>query len=488
MSALLYSKKAIREEAEEERFRSAMALRIQCMFRRFRAKLLLKRRRYAKQARNRVNRGVILLQSVCRGVSARLNVAELIRQKKAILVAGSLAVRIQSYYRGYIARRSYFYMLRTDSAVIVQRCFRGHIAREIRRAVELRMREICLLNFAAIKIQTYWRMKVCREEFLRLRWYSIAAILIQKTFRGKIGRSHVSRLSRWRSASSAVERVMIGMDLIDLLSKKFKIQREEILTCKNAQNRVLQRLSNANGRLKACERLCSSLQFESFSLRRMDRHMSTKQPNLGVFRVLNKVPQRFLASSFERVADRSKEEKEKLIEELQRLSFIVATLKSAFLKLESTATRKLLELERLFYDGNELLRLQYEIIVAARRTSRIQLEESAVSNAQDTYLSALVYEQYEKKVRHLFSETEMLLKYQFISSSLSYVSRAPRPSCQMRVKARVVENLAKVNPCLLHYSHTSSSRRISQILTYKYFVLAIIPEPGKSYSADQCIQ
>jgi hypothetical protein len=516
---------AAREKAEDERFKRAMAVRIQSLFRKFRAKLSLRRRKLAKQVRNRVDVGVIIFQSIFRGFRARRQVKELRRQNDALSSACSLAIKIQSLYRRYVARRKFYYMIRSASALVLQRCFRGHSAREVRLVEERRVREVCIYNAASTKIQTYWRRKVCREEFLRLKWYSNAAIVIQKVFRGKLGRRLIRRFLQWRQAASevlqkspasieemgllkfllnisissvpiiklpaSIEEVnlIIGTELIDVFNKKFRRQREEIMAAQTALDKVLRRLSIVDSRLKACERLCGSLLFESASLRRIDRHLSQRESKsemrLSMLRrgahlssgesrspshALNLEPitrrrltfssnsqelinihLRFLESSLGKAGVISEAQRGKVVEEMRRLSFIAHTLQSAYIKLECTVKRKFIELQRLFEESKNLLSFQSQLIIAARKVYQIRLEETAVTAMEKAILSASAFELYEKNVQNLFVETESMIDFQFITASVPYSSAAsklrihkPFPS-----KAKTCGNV-KVPTCKLH--------------------------------------
>jgi hypothetical protein len=320
-------------------------------------------------------------------------------------------------------------------------------------------------------------------------------------------------------STAEVDRLKLGIELVEVLNKDFRRLREEIVAVQTALDKVLRRLSVTDTKLKACERLCGSLLFESASLRRIDRHIalrgsksdlrssilrrvtpshgsearsrshdpsfdatakpqrlnsssntelldqlfplplaydssSIQERNQGnINQELINIPSRFLVSSLDRAAVISEGQREKLIQELHRLSFIADTLQSAYVKLECTLSRKLIELQRLFDESTKLLRFQSQLIVAARKVYQIRLEESSVTTMEEAILSASAFDLYEKKVQSLFIETESMIDFQFITSSVSFSSKASKFRVYKSFPASKTKTFDNIRVTSRNFSH-----------------------------------
>ena len=90
---------------------------------------------------------------------------------------------IQRGWRGYLGRKWYFaYRLRIASAANIQRVFRGHLARQLVEGIK-RVR-----NKAAGIIQALFRRYKSRKDAFALRLKRNSALNIQRAYRGHLGR------------------------------------------------------------------------------------------------------------------------------------------------------------------------------------------------------------------------------------------------------------------------------------------------------------
>ena len=90
---------------------------------------------------------------------------------------------IQRGWRGYLGRKWYFaYRLRIASAANIQRVFRGHLARQLVEGIK-RVR-----NKAAGLIQALFRRYKSRKDAFALRLKRNSALNIQRAYRGHLGR------------------------------------------------------------------------------------------------------------------------------------------------------------------------------------------------------------------------------------------------------------------------------------------------------------
>lgn len=93
------------------------------------------------------------------------------------------AQRIQRSYRGYLGRKYYFFMrLRIAAAANIQRVYRGFHARCVVDAKRRRR------YYAACKIQSLFRRNHARKQAFRRRYERNSAICIQRIFRGYLGK------------------------------------------------------------------------------------------------------------------------------------------------------------------------------------------------------------------------------------------------------------------------------------------------------------
>eukprot|EP00981_Chlorochromonas_danica_P002157 scaffold428_cov168-Ochromonas_danica.AAC.22 len=145
---------------------------IQCAFRAFLARKLVKTIRELRAAS--------LIQRVFRGHIGRKKFFQHVRMLWA-------AIYIQKIYRGFIARRDYFILqVRIAAAANIQRLFRGWRGRE--RVKRIRAER----NHAACIIQAMFRRFQARRDAWLRRQFRNCATVIQKNFRGFLGRKRAA--------------------------------------------------------------------------------------------------------------------------------------------------------------------------------------------------------------------------------------------------------------------------------------------------------
>merc|ERR1711991_1223119 len=94
---------------------------------------------------------------------------------------------IQRAWRGYLSRKWYFYVrLRIASAANIQRIYRGHLSRRrVERIKAVRCKAACM-------IQALLRRNKAKKDAWRKRQQRNAATLIQRCYRGRLGRRKAS--------------------------------------------------------------------------------------------------------------------------------------------------------------------------------------------------------------------------------------------------------------------------------------------------------
>ena len=75
---------------------------------------------------------------------------------------------------------------------------------------------------------------IAREEYRLMRVHMVAAMEIQRVYRGHIGRKKALRRKEWENAEPGPERLKLGLKLIEESKIAFERQQEEIDAVTNA--------------------------------------------------------------------------------------------------------------------------------------------------------------------------------------------------------------------------------------------------------------
>ena len=124
-------------------------------------------------------------------------------------------MRLQSAGRGMLGRRRAEARRREVAALTLQRCYRGYLGRRTAGRERELLEELRERNQAAVRIESWWRCKHAVDEYARTRAFSLAAVEIQRVYRGVIGRRKASRRLEWERAEPGPARLKLGMRLIE---------------------------------------------------------------------------------------------------------------------------------------------------------------------------------------------------------------------------------------------------------------------------------
>lgn len=158
-------------------------------------------RQFVKGIRRR--KAAMIIQRCFRGWIGRCAFME---QAKRIWAAQ----RIQRAYRGYLGRKFYFFIrLRIAAAANIQRVYRGHRARLF---VDLKKKR---RYYAACKIQALFRRNLARKVAFRRRYEKNSAICIQRIFRGHLGkRKAVAERDKFIFSRSQTQGIEFGRQML----------------------------------------------------------------------------------------------------------------------------------------------------------------------------------------------------------------------------------------------------------------------------------
>lgn len=410
-----------------------------------------------------VGRGVVILQALARRKQAKKRVQLIRYVKYENLKHGAMLLRIQSVFRGYLSRRFTKRLRRMIAATHIQRCFRGFIGRCTASAERARLAYLKKKNDSAMAIQSTWRMKVAKEEFRSIRIHALAAIEIQRCFRGHIGRKTTNRRREWEAATPGPERIKLGLSLIEESRMAFERQQEELDAIHRAQERAEARVSHIHADLRESEKELIVLERELLEIDQIENDLInlTHERNLlrqGVTDAAG-IPHtaargeagNLFGKEFERKPDPDTERKNKaeafalemtiqikraerekkrqeletefalVFQEVEKKKQALDRLESSLADMEATRERKDREFRRLQSNLMQLLSEQKQELDSLREKG-IELETATALTASAAVATANKAMEHEKRSKTMFSQTEELMKFQFMSMSLSYFS------------------------------------------------------------------
>jgi alpha-beta hydrolase superfamily lysophospholipase len=373
------------------------------------------------------------------------------------------ASQIQRVYRGHADRKYFRKLRRWVCAIKVERVFRGHLGRLAFAREKARLEGLRTKEMAAAKLQSVWRMKVAKEEFRSLRIHVLAAVEIQRMYRGFLGRKHMKRRRLWESTTPGPDRIKLGLEFIEESKQAFERQQEEIDALHRAQERAEARVSHIHAELSESEKELVILERELQEIDQIERDLSvlTHERDLltqgiedaaGMPRLAGKGhkdlvmgkesnnandpihERRRKAEAYAlemtiqiKRAEREKKRQELEIEfaqvfqEVEKKKKALERLELSLNDMETTRERKDREFKRLQRNLMQLLMEQKQELDDLREKG-IELETATATTAAAAVATAQKAREHEQRSTAMFSQTEELMKFQFMSMSLSYFS------------------------------------------------------------------
>lgn len=451
--------------AEQARFKEKTVMTIQRYGRGYNGRKKATIAARDRELQKMIRRGVISFQAVIRGIVGRKRASNIRRIYLANIMRGDSVVTIQRFMRGYFARKFYKKLRRNHAAKNMQRAFRGHLGRMTANRERARLALLKMKQNASIKIQSSWRMKVAKEEFRSMRIHVLAAIELQRCYRGYLGRKVMKRRREWESAKPGPERIKLGLKMIEESKVAFERQQEEIDALHRAQERAEARVSHIHAELKDSEKELIVLERELQEIDQIERDLQNMTHERDILlsgirdaaglprtavpghenTVLGKEPTFGDGESAEGIrrkkaeayaleltiqikrAEREKKRQEletefaSVFQEVEKKRRALERLESSLADMESTRERKDREFRRLQKNLMQLL-LEQKQELDELREKGIELETATATTAAAATATAQKAKEHEKRSTVMFSQTEELMKFQFMSMSLSYFS------------------------------------------------------------------
>ena len=422
------------------------------------------------------------MQAVIRGHLGRQRVQahrfQLYRERLERQASG----RIQRVFRGMLGRNIARDKRENKAAANVQRVYRGHLGR-LRAEVEReRLERIALEHRSATGIQATFRMFAGRMEYIDRRVREVASVQVQRIWRGVRGRRRFEKKRLWDSTAPGPERLKLGLTMIDETKDAFTTQQEEINALHRAQERAETRVSEIHEGLKESEEELKVLERELQDIDTLDRelHELTHEKAMLESKVADaedkhavmqaavsegdlggaadgtggtggrskldavarrKAAKKLKAEQRERAAEAyalemaihlkraERERKKKELEaefagvfaEVEKKKNELQRLEARISDMEATRKRKDREFSRLQRNLMELLEEQ-KVELDTLREKGIELETATATSAAAAAATAHAAKENEQRSKAMFESTEELMKFQFMSMSLSYFS------------------------------------------------------------------
>ncbi|CAM9532239.1 unnamed protein product [Discosporangium mesarthrocarpum] len=452
---------------EREKLFSDVAQRIQRLTRGYMARKRVGDIRAVAKDAHEKSKAAARIQALARGCRTRAVVMCKRHAEQDNYILGGRATHIQRVFRGHLGRTSYMARLRDSRCRRMQKAVRGFLGR--RECVAFRKRQMLQLfvarSEAIILIQSIWRGKVARDDYIRTRSFSIASREIQRLYRGHIGRRAAKRKREWETTPPGPQRLKMGLRMIeDTKVVAFEKQQGEIAALHRAQEKAEARVSSIHHQLKTSESELGVLEGELTKVDQLERDLVqlTHERDLlqrGITGAVG-IPKtgeaeqsggeaagdddefpRGAASVVRMKADAYALEMQiqiKRAEREQRRQQLAAEfastfaeveekrqqlqrLSSAVVDIESTRQRKAREFGVMQRNLMGLLSEQKRELDNMREKG-VQLEVAAATSAAAAAATAQRARDHEERSASMFSQTEELMKFQFMSMSLSYFS------------------------------------------------------------------
>lgn len=374
-------------------------------------------------------------------------------------------------FRGHLGRRRALDFLQSFAATKVQRVYRGHLGRTRAHARRAYFERQALLHAHATKLQATWRMYVGRNNFLDRRIRELAAVQIQRVYRGYMGRRFASRKRMWEEAEPGPERLNLGIKLIGESKEAFAQQQQEIDQLHRAQQRAEARVSEIHAGLAESEQELAVLERELTDIDQLDRdlHELTHEKEMLEATIASNAKRGAAGMSIgdlgggtgkasgmgkagnvamltqeqerERAAEsyalemaiqikRSERERRKreleaefasVFDEVAKKKNELVRLEASIQDMDATHKRKDHEFARLRKNLMVLLDEQKTELDNLREKG-VELEAATVQSAVAAAATAEAAKRNEERSNAMFQSTEELLKFQFMSMSLGYFS------------------------------------------------------------------
>eukprot|EP01135_Chromosphaera_perkinsii_P006289 Nk52_evm18s485 gene=Nk52_evmTU18s485 len=165
----------------------------------------------------------------------------MVRARRAYLRTREQCIKVQSLYRGYVARRLLHNLKRNKAAIILQKNYRRHVQRfafltvlkaiyklqaAVRKRRKAKLRALLKCETCAVTVQKNMRMLILRRKFIL---YRRAVVQIQGLYRMKLARRELIRLRMEAKNVNKLQEVKVSLEnKVEKLQAKLERKSEEL--------------------------------------------------------------------------------------------------------------------------------------------------------------------------------------------------------------------------------------------------------------------
>ena len=384
-------------------------------------------RQFIKGIRRR--KAAMIIQRNWRGFKGRLSFLSQARRMWASMF-------VQRVWRGYMGRmKAYITRLRLAACCSIQRVYRGHLGR-VRVAKIIARR-----NAAARRIQAVFRRNAARKEAWRRRLQKYAATIIQRIFRGNLGRRRANaERDKYIFSKSQSQGIEFGRQM--LLEHKLHATRlqsdvtlltQEKIEAEEKVEALLEEITSFEEGVRVLEKEMHELsKVEAESLAYMDEESKAelREHKLKLDRefgeMLTKIGARkdMLLDLERKLAnvDKSRQAKEEELRTLERK--LVVLLEEQQNELKAIKRKQDVRGAMLAASHEEIMNATKgdgQLVVAGGGDS-VASGESSIAAAPTSGGGGGPSLQEKRQAAQLMQSTETLMKFGFMSMSMTYFS------------------------------------------------------------------
>ena len=343
----------------------------------------------------------------------------------------SHSIAIQRRWRGWRGRHRAALTRRSLFAVQCQRLLRGHQGRCAANHLRQCRDHILKQEHAAARIQCLWRIKVSVAKCLLHQSRQVAATHLQRIIRGCFARKELARMCAWSSTEPGLARIEMGLKWIQEAEGAFESHQHEIDSLHRAEEVAKSRMNHIGPALKKSQEEFDRCNKELESIETVEKEfikISKAKASNGNSKIAD-YPGRFDAVAVTQTNDIAQGQRKLPLTLKRKRALAAVTEKRLSLeKLQSSMTQpkdarkeENCEFKRIQRDLMQLLNNE-KLELNRPRTERVQLETATAATEIESGATTQMARNHELQTSRMYRRHEELIKFQFMSMSLSYAS------------------------------------------------------------------
>lgn len=229
------------------------AIRLQAWVRGSLARIHYRKMRMMKLMYSRQHAAVTKIQRLVRGRRGAMTAMRLRREQSLAWKYHHAATDFQRIVRGFLARLTVDAMRSDHASIKVQKVWRGYRDRMIVRLLRAAKQGLDYYNKSACAIQSAWKMFVTRRDYLELLIIRLAAVQVQRWYRGYKQRREYRRLRLLAAMPPGDAKIEAGFQHMRSVTDAFTRSRDVVEKLQRSLYRAENELATAKMRMKDAE-------------------------------------------------------------------------------------------------------------------------------------------------------------------------------------------------------------------------------------------